>query len=186
MTTTVIKTGNEFLSTIPQNLAMAADGFVDFDGAIPEDFIVETKYDGYTWAPHLASGLGQYSDKILAEKLAKLSAPITRDSLTGKLVVIDAFGGKRYALQCQLKGEAQDILLPEHEALYARLDRCGDEALIRVRCLGFYEEANQHGNKTTQYEVGALSERTKPTRELLYPELRKRAELKRAKDANKK
>jgi hypothetical protein len=153
-------------------MEVADDGFLDYTGPIDESRLVDTRYDGMTWVPHLDKSVTQYSERINAEKLAEISKPVTRQQVTGKLVKIDAFGGVKYALGVNVRGETAQLLLPEHAALYARLDRVPDDCLIRVDCVGFYDEANQHGTRTTKYDVLPLQDISKAEKKApLWPEI---------------
>ena len=179
---TLQKTGNTFLAEVKDNIIVADDGFLDYAGPIDDAFVLDTRYDGPTWVPHLNTAFSQYSAKIITEKLKEISQPYTRESITGRLIVINAFGGERYALRATKGKESLDLLLPEHAALYARLDKASDNALLKITCEGFYDEPNEHGTKTTKYHVAQLEEISTPKRKPLYPALAERVKQKREKE----
>ena len=177
---------NNVLDAALQHFEVAEDGFLDYKGSLEVLPEITTAYDGLTWAPHLHPDTTRYSVTVTKERLDKISQPITRLQIAGKLVQIEAFGHLCYAIEVTLKGENLPIILPEHRALYARLDRVNDGGFVVVTFVGWYEDASDGKSVAAKYDVRQLADSKQTIRRpLLVPVLDALEAAKKAKEAAK-
>lgn len=166
---------------IAQSLITADDGFIDVvPDALDQFDEISGGYDGPTWAPHLSDDFSPYSAKITRENLSKISQPITRDRLCGRLTIQEAFGESRYFLTAKRNGDDIAILLPAHIGLYNRLDKCNLDAVVSVVCEGRHDAGRNGKQAAFIYAVHQLTERFSEERAKLADVIKEAAEAKRA------